>query len=193
MKIPEPEESFFVDSNAEKDLRNFIEQPGPLQLAPCPGCQQHKLDECSSKCDQAPQALSIDPVRYPIERNVIPLVYELMITRLIQTCWSCEGHMNKDNQLWKLPQVCFYTASTVYVKLLCRHLELLNHKKQLTHPWHIIISDFSLNSRLIYSMQPNLNYVTEPHLGLLQLDLNIIADNLHGKLKIYAQELLEHS
>lgn len=193
MKIPVPEESFFADEDILKDLSMFLEQPSPQQLAPCPGCKQHTPDECSSKCTDAPEALSIDPVLYPIERNVIPLVYELMATRLIQTCWSCEGHMNEDNTLWKLPQVCFYTASSVYVKLLCRHLALLNQKKHLTYPWHIALSDFSLKSRVAYSIQPNLNDVTEPHLGLLQKDLNTISEGLHIKLKEYAQELIEYN
>ncbi|MCK4743276.1 MAG: hypothetical protein KAT25_05610 [Sulfuriflexus sp.] len=192
MKIPVPEESFFADSNIKEDLRLFLEQPSPQQLAPCPGCQQHTPDDCSSKCTDAAEALSIDPVLYPIEKNVVPLVYELMATQLIQTCWSCEGHMNENNTLWKLPQVCFYTASSAYVKLLCRHIALLNQHKCLKHPWHIVLSEFSMNSRLAYSIQPNLNDVNEPHLGLLQQDLNIIADDLNNKLKKYAKEFLEH-
>jgi len=191
MKIPIPEESFFTDSSFEEDLRVFLKQPSPQELAPCPGCQQHSPNKCSSNCADAAEALSIDPVLYPIEDNVIPLVYELMSTRLIQTCWSCEGHMNENDALWKLPQVCFYTSSPVYVKLLCKHISTLNQQKRLKHPWHIVLSEFSINSRLAYSIQPNLNDVNEPHLGLLQQDLNIIADNLNDKLKAYAKEFLE--
>lgn len=192
MKIPQPEESFFNDSNIKADLLMFLEQPGPEQLAPCPGCEEHLPETCSSKCVRAPDSLSIDPVRYPIESNVVPLVFELMATRLIKTCWSCEGHMDENNNLWKLPQVCFYTASNAYVKLLCHHISSLHQRKLLTYPWHIALSDFSLNSRLAYSIQPNLNDITDPHLGLLQKDLNAIADNLHLKLKTLAQELMDY-
>ena len=190
MKIPEPDESLFADIDVKEELREFIQQPSPQELAPCSGCMDHQPNSCSSKCVRAPESLSIDPILHPIEYHVVPIVYELMATRLIQTCWSCEGHMNEKDELWKLPQVCFYTPSAVYVKLLSRHLSLLNHNKNLAYPWHIVISEICDTCKLVYSIQPNLNDADDPHLGLMQNDLNVIGENLHGKLKLYAQEFI---
>lgn len=98
--------------------------------------------------------------------------------------------MNDKNELWKLPQVCFYVVAPVYIRLLHRHLVSLYQSKQLAYNWNIIIVDFASSHGLTYSIQPDLNMVTIPRLGLMQHDLKIIADDLHGRLKEYARELL---
>ena len=192
MKIAKPTVAPVADTDIKADLGLFIQQPGPELRAVCQGCKQHSPAQCSPKCKEAPGALSIDPVLYPIERNVVPFVYELAATRLLETCWSCEGHMNENNELWKVPQISFYAASPVYVKLLSLYLDELQNTKSTTYHWHIVVTDFAQSNGLTYSVQPDLNLVKDPHLGLLQTDLKTIADGLHTKLKWHAQKMLNN-
>lgn len=191
MKIAKPSVALLPDTDVREDLTLFMQQPGPEQSAVCQGCTQHSTANCSAKCLEAPQALSIDPIQHPIERNVVSFVYELAATRMLETCWSCEGHMGEDNELWKVPQVSFYAASPVYVKLLSLYLDELQNSKSLTYRWHIVITDFAQTNGLTYSVQPDLNLVKDPHLGLLQADLKTISESLHDKLKWQAQRMMD--
>ena len=190
MHIPTHQTQVVCDTRTREDLEKFIVQLEPMVVPPCSGCVDHKKAGCSPDCSEVTRALSIEPDRYPIESKVAPLVYELMATRVMQTCWSCEGHMNQDNQLWKVPQVCFYSDAPIYPKLVLIHLRLLYQSKILSCPWQVVLSDFSQSLGLTYSIQPDLNLVEKPRLGSLQQDLKLIAETMHTKLKIIAGELL---
>lgn len=189
MKIPRPTVTFVPGTSATGALEKFIAQPGPESQPVCPGCRQH-LASCSAKCLDALSALSIDPERYPIEPSVMPLVFEMMATRVLETCWSCEGHMNEKNELWKIPQVCFYSPSEVYIKLIYQHLSELQQNKELNYQWHIVSTDFAQSNCLTYSIQPKLNQSDEAHLGKLQMDLKTIAKNMSQRLKSYARDMI---
>jgi len=191
MKIPTPQNELRCDSETKAQLEHFIGQPEPSELAPCGGCRQHVPESCSSQCQQAPEALSIEPERYPIESKVVPLVFELTASRLMQTCWSCEGHMDQNNKLWKVPQVSFYCDSPIYPKLVLIHLTRLFQTKLLGYRWHVVLSDFTQTLSLTYSIQPDLNQEDSPRLGLLQNDLQVISNDMHGNLKLIATELLQ--
>ena len=190
MKIPTPQNELRCDSETRSQLELFIAQPEPADLAPCPGCGHHEPETCSGQCEQASKALSIEPERYPIESKVVPLVFELTASRLLQTCWSCEGHMDHNNKLWKVPQVSFYCESPIYPKLVLIHLSRLFQSKMLGYRWHVVLSDFTQTLSLTYSIQPDLNQEDAPRLGLLQQDLQIISDDMHSRLKLIASELL---
>jgi len=99
MRIEKPSFDARIRKKICEDLQLLISQPTALEDPPCPGCRIHDLQICSSKCPEAPRALSIDPGRYPIEPKVTPLVFELRTTRVMQTCWSCEGHMDPEGRL----------------------------------------------------------------------------------------------
>lgn len=174
------------------DLELLLSQPGAELRPPCQNCRQHKVDLCNSKCGEAASALSSDPNNFPLEPKVVPLVYELRKTRVIQPCWSCEGHIGHDGKLWKLPQICFYSASPVYATLLVNYLSLLQHKKKLTHEWIIVVSSFSNKANsLTYTIEPKLSPDISIHLGSMQADLIIIADNLAENIKREAMSMLE--
>ena len=191
MHIPTPERELLCDSDTKDQLEQFIAQPEPADVAPCPGCNNHVPLNCSGQCDDAAKALSIEPERYPIESKVVPLVFEITASRLMQTCWSCEGHMDHNDNLWKVPQVSFYSKSPIYPKLVLIHLTRLFQDKKLGYRWHIVLSDFTQTLGLAYSIQPDLNQVAEtPRLGLLQQDLQLISEDMHSKLKMIAGELL---
>lgn len=117
----------------------------------------------------------------------MPLVFELAATRLMQPCWSCEGHLGPDGALWKLPQVSFYSASPLYPQLLLRHIGNLELQKQLTYRWRVVLSDYGQTWQPTYTLEPELSRDSNIHLGKLQHDLYILADDLCNKLKALAQ------
>lgn len=192
MKIIQPNVDMRHTDQVKQDLLRLIAQPSAAEAPPCPGCTLHPKLICSSGCEHAPRQLSIDAINYPIETNVVPLVYELSAVRLLQPCWSCEGHLNPKGELWKIPQVSFYSESPIYAQLLLRHISSLNLRKRLTYPWHIALSDFGQTWDVTYTLEPNLNYDQARHvqLKLLQHDLNTLAENLYARLKMLAQAML---
>jgi hypothetical protein len=193
MKIIKPSTDSQHRQQAREDLMRLIAQPAAIESPPCPGCTLHSKLTCSSSCNQAPQKLSIDAINYPIETNVVPLVFELAAARLMQPCWSCEGHLNPKGELWKIPQVSFYSESPIYAQLLVRHISALRLQKQLTYPWHVALSDFGQTWDLTYTLEPNFNHGQNHQADIIQLqrDLNMLADNLCARLKILAQAMLE--
>jgi len=190
MKILRPQTEIDTQGNLSAQLNHFIQQPGSIDSAPCPGCVCDVRSDCSPSCEYAPRALSIEPDRYPIEPHVIAIVFEMMTTGLMKTCWSCEGHMNEKGELWKIPQVCFYSPASIYVKLLHMHITALQQQKMLAYKWQISITDFATTMDVTYCLQPDLNHEASPRLGLLQNDLKLISKDMSAKLKLYAIELL---
>ncbi len=191
MKICEPNNQFFDLEQVKLDLQKFIIQDEPLVSPPCAGCQQHLPDICSPKCPEAPKSLSVDPIQYPIERSVVALVFELNAIRLFETCWSCEGHIREgESQIWKIPQVCFYSQSSIYAKLLSTHLSKLFIQKKLKYNWLLCLSDISQSIHPAYNIQPDLTNQFEPSLGLLQNDMRTIGNDLQRHLKAEARSLL---
>ena len=177
-------------SRAELEL--LLIQPGSHEVPPCQNCREHIVSQCNAKCANAPKALSSDPERYPVESRVVPLVYELRKTRVMQPCWSCEGHMDADGKLWKYPQVSFYSPTPLYAVLLVNYLTLLKHHKKLYHDWNIIISGFGQKHSVItYTIEPKLSAYAPPHLGRLHCDLTTIAENLEFHIKQEARKMLD--
>jgi len=190
MKIDRINDDFMDAEQARESLELLISQPTPQQLAPCQNCTQHVPNMCSPSCSDASSALSSDPVNFPLEEKVVPFVFELSATRLMQTCWSCEGHFDHEGKLWKIPQICFYASSPVYSHLLIRHINKLKLDKRLSYEWRVGIADFGQGAQFNYSVEPNLNLENDPRLGALQQDLCIIAENLCENLKYQAKKML---
>jgi len=192
MKIYSPDESFINLEQVKLELERFLIQDEPWQSPPCPDCRQHQPSTCSPDCSEAAKALSIDPQRFPIEQNAVALVYELNASRVFQTCWSCEGHMREgEKNIWKLPQVCFYSQAAIYPKLISSHLSNLYIQKCLQYTWHLCLTEISQSIHITYSIRPDLTHVEEPSLGLMQNDLKTISKDLHLRLKEEAQKLLK--
>jgi len=192
MKIGTPDEDFIELEQVKKDLQHFLAQDEPWQSPPCPNCNNHQPKTCSPNCTEAPRALSIDPDRFPIEQNAVALVYELNANRVFQTCWSCEGHVREgESKIWKLPQVCFYSQSAIYPKLISSHLSNLFIQKRLKYNWHLSLTEISQSIHPTYSIRPELTHETELNLGLLQNDLKEISKDLHLRLKFEADKLLK--
>jgi len=193
MHIRQPNQELDYISHTRDVLVEFIQQPLPSELPPCMNCKNHIPQDCTSKCKAAPAALSSDPIKFPLEKTVVPIVFELMSTRVIQPCWSCEGHFNHLGELWKIPQINFYSDSPIYPQLLLRYLKSLSMQKRLSYEWHIVIADFGQSWSFSYSLEPNLNGVSEPRLGNLQQDLTTISTDLCQNLKSIAQKMLDET
>lgn len=191
MKIAPPSADKLDLQQTLVELQTFIDQPTAVESPPCPGCKQHKIENCSSNCDDASEAISIEPERYPIEEHVLPVVFEMMASRLLQTCWSCEGHYDSEGKLWKLPQVCFYAATPIYPKLLTMHLYELSGQHKLSYEWQIVFVDLASTWGVTYSLQPSLLYVDKPDLELMQKDLLHIAQGMNLSLKQHAKQMME--
>jgi len=190
MYINKPQDNIKNVAQVREALELIVSQPTAEELAPCTNCDNHIPNECNSKCTKAPTALSSDPINHPLENKVVPLVFELTSIRVMQPCWSCEGHFNQDGNLWKLPQINFYSLSPIYPQLFLQHINELKLKKKLSYEWHIVLANFGQSWHMSYSIEPNLNNVSDPHLGSLQQDLVILAEDLHNNIKLLAKKML---
>ena len=145
---------------------------------------------CSYSCYNPAEALSEDPKRYPVEPNVVPLVFELTTMRLVQTCWSCEGHANIDGKIIKLPQVSFYSEKPFYAQLISNYLANLHWKQKLQYPWEVALSDYGQTWEITYTIKCDLSRVENPDIKIMQNDLNAMGENFSINIKTYARELL---
>ena len=111
---------------------------------------------------------------------------------MIQPCWSCEGHIGTEGNLWKYPQVSFYAGAPVYVMLLVNYFSQMKHKKLLNYDWHIVVSSFGQRcSNTTYTIEPKLHPSSSQHLGSMQADLLSIANNLDQQIKGAAKKMLD--
>lgn len=196
MRIPKPNLTHSGVHALICDLKQLIEQPTAMQSPPCPNCKDVAnvvsiKGKCSSGCEHAPLALSEDPERYPIEDNVVPLVFELTSMRLVQTCWSCEGHLDINNEIWKLPQVSFYSIKPIYSQLLCNYLARLFWRKRLNYPWEVVLTNFGQTWDVTYTIKCDLSRVKKPDISLMQDDLVEMAEGLSEAIKEDAKALIQ--
>lgn len=193
MHIPQPKFSAHDKTLIIDALNKLILQPSAVQSPPCSNCQQtqDERSDCSPQCSNAAEALSEDPDKFPIEDNIVPLVFELTTMRLVQTCWSCEGHVSIDGKITKMPQISFYTEKPLYAQLISKHLSKLFWQKKLQYPWEITLSDYGQTLELTYTIKCDISCVDEPNLQIMHQDLNAMGENLSSEIKAYAQELLK--
>lgn len=135
--------------------------------------------ECSPDCPDAAATLSVDPEHYPIEPEILPLVFQMKRLGLFQPCWSCEGHLAPNGALWKLPSVWFYCSSATHLRLLAMGLDRLAHAKKLHTAWQITVtySDPD-NPETTFSLQPACSADNPPSLSHLREDVAEIARSL---------------
>jgi len=196
MHIPRPNLSDVNIQGLIGDLNLLIKQPSALQSPPCPNCSDNdKLvwnrAKCSAECEHASYALSEEPERYPIEQHVVPLVFELTSMRLVKTCWSCEGHLDIDGELWKVPQVSFYTTKPIYSQLLCNYLARLFWRKKLNYQWEVVLTNFGRTWDVTYTIKCDMSRVKNPSISLMQEDLVNMAKDLSENIKEDARTLIK--
>ena len=186
----------------EQDLVRLLELPTDRERRPCLTCDipckcvkrsSECCCSCSPRCPEAPRFLSSEPDRYPIEPNTVPLVYALSALQVVPSCWSCEGHLTPAGDLIRLPQVWFYSASTLYAELISEHIDDLEFKRKLAHAWQVAVCPHTEGGTTIFAIKPdrlNEKDVHEKQLPALQQDLRTIAEHLQDTIRRMAQEML---
>ena len=169
------------------DLEDLLAQPTDKMLRPCHECQETchcgRASKtccclCSAKCAFAAHYLSSDANRYPIESKVLPLVYAMASLRVVQPCWSCEGHYNALDVFDKKPQVWFYSDSAWYPNLIAHYLADLHFQKKLGYRWEVAMCPQAYKDEITFTIQPDLTDVAIKRLGQMQADIAVIAENL---------------
>lgn len=180
-------------SRKRMDIDLLLDQPGDREIRPCPGCKEKcscsKKSKtcccnCSLHCINAHKYLSSEPDKYPIEKHVVPLVYGLTTLRVVETCWSCEGHEEEKAQPMKIPQVWFTAPSGTYAELIAQHLAALHTKKQLRYGWEIVINPYNPGGGgTTYVIRPAFSDISRTLILIdLQSDLLMIADGFPKKI-----------
>ena len=174
------------------DIENLLDQPSDREMRPCPGCNltcpacgsQSCNCQCTAGCDDAPRMMSAEPEDLPIEAGIISLVYALNCLRLLQPCWSCEGHVNKAGDLEKPPRVWFYARSVTYPDSISELLYDLDIAKRLSLAWQVSVVRWGDGPDVAFSIEPRIRSAAKPELMKLRRDARIIADSLMTDMKI---------
>ena len=188
-------------SRKRSALSHLLAQPKDQDQRPCPDCNiqcecpkrsQTCCCGCGPDCLNAPAQLSSEPETFPIETHVLPLVYGLTSLRVVETCWSCEGHETTDGKPIRIPQVWFSSPNATYPELISRHLVNLRAKKNLEYDWDVTINVYSPGGgATTYIIKPDLSTVHgKPDLGQLHRDLHSIAFALCFSIRNLAQDEL---
>lgn len=144
---------------------------------------------CAPECPNIAQVCSTDPKRYPLEPAIVPLVFELNALRLVQTCWSCEGHRDAGYRLTKRPQVWFYTRASCYAQLISDYLTGLR-TEVLAHAWQVRLVSMGQRGCTTYSIEPVMDRPDASDLALLHHDLAVIAAGLSYRIRELASQAL---
>lgn len=180
-------------------LEKVFSQPSIKEARPCLNCSVpcdcSRSSTCTCKCSWDCEFISIeissDPVRYPIEKKIIPLVYELNGLRLCPSYYSCEGHTNDAGVVVKFPMVYFYSEIILMPVLFAEYLEQLKIDKILTYDWHIVALGFSPNMIPSYSIKINQDPEINYRLDFLQNDIKKMSNGLAYNIQILANKHLK--
>lgn len=181
------------------ELIELLKQPSDKDERPCPGCRITFPDNpdikstqhCSFNCPEAGKQMSSEPTMYPIESNIVPMVYAMYTLRLLMPCWSCEGHENSQHEIVKFPKVWFYSTSPFYAKLISQVISSLMSKRMITYNWLVSILPYSQSMfTLTYSIEPDIKHEKDVKLSSLQNDLLVIAQNLRSEVHFEARKYI---
>lgn len=205
MKIKTINSNTSIYEKRKEELFKILGQPSYKEKRPCAACTKlctcvkqspHCTCCCSPDCPDAPRMLSSDPVQYPIEPKVVSIVFSLSELRMVQPCWSCEGHLRKDGSFVREPQVWFYSDSTLYTELLATHLADLHFKRLTKNQWIIKVSSHSECNSTTFMIYPGGNghpSSNAHYLANLQDDIQIIANSLRtGIFKLANSKLKQY-
>lgn len=190
MKLIPFHESALVKQARTDDLTRLLQQPSDRERRPCQSCNtpckcpSRSTDcccGCSARCPDAPTFLSSEPAQHPIEPSMVPLVYALSSLRIVPPCWSCEGHLRPIGGLTRLPQVWFYSASTVYPELITAYFADMKFRGKLHHQWTVSICPHTPGGATLFQIQPEglqSSEIQASDLPSLQEDLRAMGDSL---------------
>ena len=176
-------------NKSPETIRQALDQllvPKGSRTAPCQAACQVDPQDCSRHCSGIPTAMSSQPNEYPIEEKIAALVYELGRIGVFQPCWSCEGHLDSNGVLWKLPQIWFYADADLHVRLLADCLRMMAANRITAAEWEIALTRSALDDpETTYCLKPVIQKDTT--LPLLQSDIVKLSEQLETKLVEAAQ------
>jgi len=195
MKIEkfEVNENFYARRRqALSDLMAFRQQ---REGRACPGCDLRCpecgstscLCNCGPDCKQAPQMLSSDPEKFPIEEGIVPLVYALSDMEIGLPCWSCEGHEGLDGKIGKLPQVWFYVLHQAYPDVLAKFLWQLHFNGHIQNQWGVTVISADNSTDTTFAIVPDTNGGTLD-LDKLRQDIRIIGKRMYDDISVLVRE-----
>ncbi len=195
MKIAKPLTDPEFDVQAAAEMAHLLRQPLVTQERPCPGCDLpcpcsasiSCACGCSVKCPHAPRQMSSDPEEHPVEQGIAPLVFALNGLRVVEPCWSCEGHMGPGDTLLRPPSVWFYSRSAVYPMLIADYLGELAGTKDTKYRWRLCMVSFGDDNDgcPVFSIEPNLSAV-KPDLMMMRRDVRVIAEGFEAGIRALA-------
>lgn len=195
MKIAKPRSDPEFDAQAAADLAHLLSQPTAKEARPCPGCELpcpcnasiSCACGCSVKCPHAPRLMSSDPEEHPVEPGIAPLVLALYGLRVVEPCWSCEGHMGPGDKLLRPPSVWFYSRSATYPMLIADYLAGLAGAKDTKHRWHLCMVTFGDGNDgcPVFSIEPDRS-AAEADLMMLRRDVRVIAEGFETGIRALA-------
>lgn len=187
------------DPSRKKDTQDTLTAFLQKSEIPAPvcgdGCPHHQMREpsfdCSLSCSDAQRALSCEPERFPIEPKITPLVFEIQRLGVFYPCWSCEGHLDKQENLWRLPAVWFYCDNLTHVRLLADGVADLHTKGVLKVPWLVRLgyTDGDVPDTA-FALEPLIEDRSTVRLETLQADVAALAREMQSAMRQQAQELL---
>lgn len=186
------------DEQRLADLRYLLEQPTFKKLRPCadcnlpcPCCQSSTCTcLCGPDCKHASRKMSIEPDRYPIEGKILSLVFAFNCLRICPTFWSCQGHLQNDGVLRRVPQVWFYSRSVIYPRLISDLLSKLLLRKVIRYPWHVCVTFSGNGLDTGFSIEPDVKVIDDLVLDELQADTQAISESLVDGLRNLASDYL---
>lgn len=157
----------------------------------CPSCGSTTCRcNCKPDCPQAPEALSSDPEKFPIEQGIVPLVFALNNMEIGAPCWSCEGHPSLDETPGKLPQVWFYVRHMVYPDLLARYLWSLHFRELIGNRWKVAVVSTENNIDTTFAIAPDAS--DGPlNLAALRRDIRVIGERMSKDIANIARDNIE--
>lgn len=197
MRIVDPQHDANFDRRCKQELQELARQPDDREQRPCAVCtlpcscsgSPSCACDCSSACPHILSALSSEP-DYPIEPGIGELVYALTCLRLVQPCWSCEGHTGNTASFQKPPRVWFRAQSSMYPDLIATYLSECAANKSLSTPWQVCVVALGESAVPTYSIEPRFKG-DPPSVDKLQQDVKIIAKNLQQRIKVLASQRAE--
>ncbi|MDH5545711.1 MAG: hypothetical protein OEZ43_08965 [Gammaproteobacteria bacterium] len=160
------------------------DQPPSKRVCPhcdvvCPSCGAKSCDcQCNMDCSGIARAMVAEPDRFPIESQVLPLVYAIATNSPWQPIWSCEGHAQQDGELLRHPQVWFYAENHIRIDSVKQVLDQLG--AQLKAKWRVEFSELRQNTP-VYILEA---YDSESvALKDMQRDIQLLAKHLDNSSK----------
>ncbi len=195
MKIAKPQSDPEFDAQAAGERAHLLRQPTVTEERPCPGCEHpcpcsasiNCACGCSVKCPHAPRQMSSDPEEHPVEQGIAPLVLALYGLRVVEPCWSCEGHLGPGDKLLRPPSVWFYSRSSTYPMLIADYVAELAGAKDTKYRWHLCMVTFGDGNDgcPVFSIEPDLS-TAEPDLMMLRRDVRVIAEGFIDAIRALA-------